>query len=50
MIQGTRVSVELLLELVEAGLTVDDILKDYPHLNREDVLMVFQVAKPSRPA
>ena len=45
VIQGTRVSVELLLELVEAGLSVDDILKEYPHLKREDVLMVLQVAK-----
>jgi len=37
--------VDLLLELVDAGLSVDDILREYPHLKREDVLMVLQVAR-----
>lgn len=45
VIQGTRISVGLLLELVDAGLSVNDILKEYPHLKRDDVLMVLQVAK-----
>ncbi len=36
---------DLLLELVDAGLGVDDILREYPHLKREDVLMVLQVAR-----
>ena len=40
VIRGTRIPVDLLLELVDAGLSVDDILKEYPHLKREDVLMV----------
>ena len=40
VIQGTRIPVDLLLELVDAGLSVDDILREYPHLKREDVLMV----------
>lgn len=45
VIGGTRISVDLLLELVGAGLNVDDILREYPHLKREDVLMVLHVAK-----
>ena len=45
VVQGTRIAVDLLLELVDAGLSVDDILKEYPHLKREDVLMVLQVAR-----
>ena len=45
VIQGTRIPVDLLLELVDAGLSVDDILREYPHLKREDVLMVLQVAR-----
>ena len=45
VIQGTRIPVDLLLELVDAGLSVDDILGEYPHLKREDVLMVLQVAR-----
>jgi len=31
--------------LVDAGLSVDDILKEYPHLKREAVLMVLQVGR-----
>ena len=45
VIQGTRIPVDLVLELVDAGLAVDDILREYPHLKREDVLMVLQVPK-----
>ena len=45
VIQGTRIPVDLLLELVDAGLSVDDIVSEYPHLKREDVLMVLQVAR-----
>ncbi len=43
--QGTRIAVDLLLELVDAGLSVDDILKEYPHLKRDDVLMVLRIAR-----
>lgn len=41
VVRGPRVAVDLLLELVDAGLNVDDILREYPHLKREDVLMVL---------
>ncbi len=42
VVRGTRVPVDLLLELVDAGLNVDDILREYPHLKREDVLSVIK--------
>jgi uncharacterized protein (DUF433 family) len=45
VVQGTRIAVDLLLELVDAGLNVDAILKEYPHLKREDVLMVLQIVR-----
>ena len=45
VVQGTRIAVDLLLELVDAGLSVDDILKEYPHLKRDDVSMVQVVRK-----
>ena len=45
VIQGTRVSVDLLLELVNVDLSLNDVLKEYPHLKRDDVLMVLHVAK-----
>ena len=43
--KGTRIPIDLLLELVQEGFTVDDILREYPHMNREDVLTVLKVAK-----
>ena len=45
VIGGTRIPVDLVLEMFAAGLSIDDILREYPHLKREDVLMVLHVAK-----
>ena len=36
-IRGTRVPVHLLLDFLAAGDTVDDLLAQYPQLEREDV-------------
>ena len=37
-IKGTRIMVYLILELLEAGLTADDIIGDYyPNLTHEDI-------------
>ena len=36
-IQGTRISVEFLLELVAQGASRGEILAAYPHLKAEDV-------------
>jgi len=37
VIRGTRVPVEHVLTLLAQGLTVEEILKDYPHLTRDDI-------------
>lgn len=37
VIRGTRVPVEHVLTLLAQGLTVEEVLKDYPHLTREDI-------------
>lgn len=37
VIAGTRISVELILEKLGAGDSVDDLLADYPHLSRESI-------------
>jgi uncharacterized protein (DUF433 family) len=37
IIKGTRISVELLLDRLSDGWSVDDILSAYPHLTRDDV-------------
>jgi len=37
--------VQTILEYVEDGATVDEILEDYPHLEREAVEEVIKLAK-----
>lgn len=37
-IRGTRIWVSLVLSWLASGWTVDDVLREYPHLTREDVL------------
>ncbi len=37
-IKGTRIWVSLLLDMLADGMSIEDILKEYPHLKREDVL------------
>jgi uncharacterized protein (DUF433 family) len=44
VIAGTRISVELILEELGAGASVDDLLREYPHLNREQVLEAVRYA------
>ena len=37
VIRGTRISVELVLEKIAAGDSIEDIVASYPHLTREAV-------------
>jgi len=37
-IRGLRYPVETVLELLSAGMTIEDILADYEDLEREDIL------------
>lgn len=37
IIVGTRITVELILELLSSGATTEDILSDYPHLTRKGI-------------
>ena len=43
-IRGLRYPVEVLLELLSSGMTIDEILADYEDLEREDILaaLVFR--------
>ncbi len=43
-IRGLRYPVETMLELLSAGMTIDDILLDYPDLERDDLLAVLAFA------
>lgn len=37
VIKGTRISVELILRMLSQGISVEEILEEYPHLTEEDV-------------
>ena len=44
VVKGTRITVEHVLKLLAQGLSFDEILRDYPHLSREDVAAVLLYA------
>lgn len=37
-IRGTRIKVSFILELITSGWTIDQILQEYEHLSREQVI------------
>jgi uncharacterized protein (DUF433 family) len=43
-IRGMRVTVGALVGLVASGKTIDDVLADYPYLEREDILEALSYA------
>jgi uncharacterized protein (DUF433 family) len=44
VIRGTRITVEYVLTLLAQGLSVEEILKDYPHLTSDDISAVLLYA------
>lgn len=44
VIRGTRITVELILDLLGAGDSIDDVLLAYPNLTREHVLAALKCA------
>ncbi len=45
VIKGTRISVALILNLLAHGMTQDDILNEYPHLEAADVHAALEYAR-----
>jgi len=45
VIKGTRVPVDLVLELVELGYSIDRIIEEYPHLSKDVVTEVLKLVK-----
>lgn len=43
-IKGTRITVELILEKLAGGATVEWILDGYPHIKKEEVLEAIRYA------
>jgi uncharacterized protein (DUF433 family) len=37
VIKGTRLAVEFIVDLLAAGWTYEEVLDNYPHINREDI-------------
>ena len=45
VIAGTRISVELIMNFLSAGMSVDDILREYKELRKSEVLAAIEYAK-----
>ena len=43
-IRGMRVTVGMIVGQIGVGRTVDDLLADYPYLERDDILQALQYA------
>jgi len=43
-VRGLRYPVETFLELLSGGMTIEDLLADYPDLEHDDVLAIFAFA------
>ncbi len=44
VIRGTRVTVQVILELLAAGETMEELLEEYDELTRDDVLAALEYA------
>jgi uncharacterized protein (DUF433 family) len=44
VIKGTRIPVDLILKLEAQGMSLDEILREYPHLTKDDVAAVLLYA------
>ena len=47
IIEGTRISVEFILDLLASDVSEAEILEDYPHLTKEDIHACLRYAARS---
>jgi len=45
VIKGTRIPVALIYELISLNYSIDDIIKEYPHLDRKIIIKVLELGK-----
>lgn len=45
IIKGTRISVALIYELIGLNYSISEILKEYPHLNRDVIVTILNIGK-----
>ncbi len=44
VLEGTRISVDLILRMIAGGMTVDEIAAQYSHLTKEDIQAALRYA------
>lgn len=44
IIKGTRLSVEFIIELLSGGISIEELLENYPRITKEDVLACLAYA------
>lgn len=44
-IRGMRWTVEIIIDLLGSGMSINEIIEDHPELEREDILASLQYAK-----
>lgn len=44
-IKGTRITVELILEKMSQGASIEDLLNGYPHITKEDIFACVDYAR-----
>jgi len=44
VVRGLRYPVQMLLELLSSGMSVEEVLADYPDLERDDLLAALEFA------
>ena len=44
IIKGTRITVELVMRKLADGYNIEDLLKSYPHLSKEQILAALEYA------
>lgn len=49
IVRGTRITVSAILGQLATGVSIEDLLKDFPSLERDDVLAALAFAAESMP-
>ena len=44
VIKNTRITVEQIMRKLAGGMTIEEIITDYPHLTRKDILAAHEFA------
>ncbi|MFA7444730.1 MAG: DUF433 domain-containing protein [Flavobacteriaceae bacterium] len=45
IVRGMRWTVEIIIDMLGAGMTIEEIVEDHPELEKEDILACLQYAK-----